>query len=295
MRIDSHIHSHFSLHNEPVQENSKKFMEDLKRAGMDGAVILSPDPESPNRLSPEDRMQNTINFCKEYDTLYPLYWINPLESDALSQVDEAIKKGFYGFKMICSNYSVDCKESMDVLEKIASRQKPVLFHSGICWDGVNSANHHRPGNFEAMLEIPKLKFALAHMSWPWCDECFAVFGKIANAYLMKPETCCEMYIDVTPGTPRGFREEVFRHMFSTEYEYRYNLMFGTDSSAESYNVSWSNEWQERDNAIYEKYVDENLHDFKEHVYGKNVLRFLGISDEVPVKKIPMVAEDSKYE
>lgn len=290
MKIDGHVHTHFDDTYDSSMKMGEKFMEALHLAGMDGAVILSPDPENPKFLSAAERMSNTIDFCKDYDTLYPLYWINPLDEDALWQVDEAISRGFLGFKMICSNYFVDGKEAMAVLEKIASKGRPVLFHSGISWDGVNSANKNRPGNFEALLDIPKIKFTLAHMSWPWCDECFAVYGKMLNAYLTRPENCCEMFVDVTPGTPRAFREEVFRHMFGTEYEYRYNLIFGTDSSVENYNVSWAKEWQDRDNALYEKYAEGDIEDFKEHVYGKNILRFLGVSDEVPQKKIPTVAE-----
>ena len=40
-------------------------------------------------------------------------------------------------------------------------------------------------------------------------------------------------------------------------------------------------------AIYEKIVEKDAEDFKEHVYCKNVLRFLGKSDEEPQKYIPM--------
>lgn len=99
-----------------------------------------------------------------------------------------------------------------------------------------------------------------------------------------------MFIDVTPGTPRVYREEVFRHLLCSDYELRYNLMFGTDSSTDGYNVAWSKEWQERDNALYRQLVSENVEDFMDHVYGKNFLRFLGLSNESPTKKIPMVGE-----
>ena len=235
-------------------------------------------------------MEDCLSLCRGHETLYPFFWIDPLEADALDQVDLAIEKGFIGFKMICSHYNVGCTPSMAVLERVAARGKPVIFHSGICWDGVNSANNHRPGNFEALIDIPRLRFVLAHVGWPWCDECIAVYGKFNNASRLRPDTAAEMFIDVTPGTPRIYREEVFRHLLGSDYELRYNLIFGTDCMAAQYNTAWSKEWQERDNALYEKFVPEDVEDFKEHVYGKNMMRFMGLSDEVITPKIPMVAE-----
>ena len=290
MRIDSHIHTGLDEAYVPGMAKSGDLLGALKLAGMDGAVILSPDPNRCTHMTPEERMKDTLEFCKGTDTLFPFYWIDPLEEGAAEQVDLAVKAGFDGFKIICSHFYPGCQQSMDLLEKISAAGKPVLFHSGILWDGNNSANYNRPGNFEALIEIPKLRFALAHMSWPWCDECFAVYGKFQNAYQRRPEVSCEMFVDVTPGTPRAYREEVFRHMFGTEYEFRYNVMFGTDSFTGGYNVSWSREWQKRDDAIYEQFVQEDMEDFLEHVYYKNVMRFLGKSDEIPVRKIPKCGE-----
>ena len=256
MRLDGHIHTGLRGDYTGTSEREKeKLMANLHKAGFDGGVILSADPVKCRGMDPQKRMEDALAVCKGEEYLFPLYWINPLDSDA------------------CSRYDPGCKESMRVLEKMASLNKPVLFHSGICWDGFNSANHNRPGNFEALIEIPHLRFTLAHVSWPWYDECIAVYGKFLNAHYMRPDLSCEMFIDLTPGTPRGYREEVFRHMVASEYEYRYNLIFGTDSLTTAYNVSWAREWQDRDDALC-----------------RNLMRFLGKSDENPSMKIPMVAD-----
>lgn len=226
----------------------------------------------------------------EMITYSRFFWIDPTEEDALMQVDLAVQKGFVAFKMIPSTYNVACQKSMDVIEKIASKGKSILFHSGICWDGMNSAANHKPANYEALIEIPKLKFCLAHVSWPWYDECIAVYGKFNNAYFTRPETSCEMFIDVTPGTPEVYREEVFRHLLCSGYELRYNLMFGTDCNTGNYNHSWSSKWQKIDNELYDRFIEHDVEDFKEHIYGKNFMRFIGLSDEEPVRTIPMVGE-----
>lgn len=293
MRLDAHIHTGLERadYNVNPKENQKNTMKGLKEAGLDGGVILSVDPLKFADWDPEKRLQDCLDTCDGEENLYPFYYINPLESDALDQVDMAVKAGVYGFKMICSRYVVSDDKCLQVCDKIAKNNKPVLFHSGICWDGVSSANNNKPCNFEALIDIPKIKFCLAHVSWPWYDECIAVYGKFNNAYFRNPNMSCEMFIDVTPGTPRPYREEVFTHLLQwSEYEFRYNLMFGTDSNTSSYNASWAKEWQKRDDALYEKLIPEDVEDFKEHVYYKNVLRFIGVSDEVPQKKIPMIGE-----
>ena len=291
MRIDCHLHTHVGgVYGDFKNFNKSALLEDLKKAGLDGGAIYSLSPIHYPDIPAEERMQAALDVCRDCDTLFPFFWIDPMDEDALNQVDTAIEKGFVAFKMIPSQYNVGCQKSMDVIEKIASKGKSIMFHSGICWDGMNSAANHKPANYEALIEIPKLKFCLAHVSWPWYDECIAVFGKFNNAYYTKPNTSCEMFIDVTPGTPEVYREEVFRHLLCSGYELRYNLMFGTDSNTEKYNSNWSDKWQKIDNELYEKFIPDDVEDFKEHVYGKNFLRFIGVSDEKVDKKIPMVGE-----
>lgn len=292
MRLDSHVHTGLDLSEYSGNKENDQviLLGRMKEAGIDGGVVLSVDPLRYAQWSTEQKLQDVLALCQGADTLFPFYWINPLEADAVAQVDRAVDAGIMGFKMICSEYMPGDQRVMDVLERIARKDKPVLFHSGILWDGMPSANNNRPGNFEALLEIPRLRFCLAHMSWPWYDECFAVYGKFNNAYYRNPGMSCEMFVDVTPGTPRLWREEVFRHLFYSEYEFRYNLMFGTDCYSNKYSVSWAKEWQERDDALWKKFVETDVEDWKEHIYHKNLMRFLGLSDEKPAKKIPMVAE-----
>lgn len=71
-----------------------------------------------------------------------------------------------------------------------------------------SSQYNRPSEFEPLLEINGLKFSLAHISWPWCDELIAVYGKFLNAYAGNPDHSVEMFIDITPGTPPIYRQEV---------------------------------------------------------------------------------------
>ena len=276
MRIDCHIHTRPDFrYMIGGKFDQKAFLADLRAANMDGGCIYSLSPTSYPEIPAEERMQYALDVCEGCDTLFPFFWIDPLEKDALQQVDLAVEKGFAAFKMIPTTYRVDCPEAMAVLGKIAETGKPVMFHSGICWDGIQSGENNKPVIYEAMLKIPRLRFCLAHVSWPWYDECIALYGKMQYAYRKNPETTCEMFIDVTPGTPVPYREEVFRHLLLS-YDMRNKLMFGSDCNTGDYAVEPCLGWQRIDDALYEKYVSGDVEDFKARVYGGNLLRFLGI-------------------
>lgn len=70
----------------------------------------------------------------------------------------------------------------------------------------------------------------------------------------------------------------------------YNVMFGTDSNTENYNTGWAKEWLERDKELFHRFELDQRPGFLEHIYRQNLLRFLGKSDEQPVKKIPLVGQ-----
>jgi len=288
MILDSHIHVH-SSDARPAEEIRRELKRSMAVSGVTGGVLLSSDPDEAGAPCAKDRLMNVMALCEGDEHLYPFYWVNPMNDNALEEVDAAVKAGIAGFKIICSGYYPSHDNCMEVYRRIAAHNKPLLFHSGILWDGKDSARYNRPGEFECMLDINNIKFALAHISWPWCDECLAVYGKFNNAYTVRPDLSCEMFIDITPGTPRNYREQAFSNMLLGDYTMKYNLLFGTDCSANGYSTSWTDEWLARDNSLYKKFVPDDTADFMEHVYSKNLLRFLGKNDEKIEKILPRVA------
>jgi predicted TIM-barrel fold metal-dependent hydrolase len=265
----------------------------MKEAGVDGGMLLSMDPRGDGAVfTAAQRLENLMETAGGHSLLYTAYRIDPTEDDAPAQIDLAVSFGVNAFKVICSRFHPSDGRAMAAYRKIAGAKKPILFHSGICWDGLDSSKNNRPGEFECLLEVPDLRFTLAHVSWPWCDECVAVYGKFNNAYYWRDDVTCEMFIDVTPGTPPLWREEVFRKLFLGDYDVAHNVIFGTDSYAHKYNVKWAADWMRRDGELYEKLAVSEKSGFLEHIYGENLLRFLGLSDEKFEKKIPMVAESS---
>lgn len=286
--IDSHIHMHVGLESD-LDALRKQFLIDISKAGVSATQVMSPDPKRYSNMGFEDRINTVLKFCGNNENLYPFYWINPMEEGFLEQIDIACQRGIYGFKIICSGFYPGDENVIAACKKIAENNKPVLFHSGILWDGKESAKYNRPGEFEALIEIPNLRFCLAHVSWPWTDECIAVYGKFNNAHVRRPDVSCEMFIDVTPGSPHVYRDEIYKRLFGCEYQIKYNLMFGTDCNTEEYNIAWTRDWIETDVPLIKKYNPGDEQDTLEHIYSKNFLRFLGRSNERIEKIYPDVA------
>ena len=246
-RYDGHVHSFAGA------PDSRAYLARLAAAGFRGGIVLSenPDPldDSP-APDPEDAMDRAIGWASASETLYPFYWINPVLDNASDLVDMAVEKGMFGFKVLPGTFMPGDPKALPVYAKMAKAGKPVLFHSGILWDGRSSAKFTRPGNFEDLIDIPNLRFCLAHVSWPWTDECVAVYGKFLNALTVDTRPRAEMFVDVTPGTPEIYRREVLARLFLSGYDTTDHVQFGTDCRTDDYQVGWATGWQKRDDAIY---------------------------------------------
>jgi predicted TIM-barrel fold metal-dependent hydrolase len=244
---------------------------------VDGGVVVSLAPACfpwVNRAySNAERLDNLLWWSRAAQDLYPFYWIDPLEKDAAAQVARAVRRGVRGFKVICSRHAPGHPRAMRVYRAIADAGRPILFHSGILWDGQPSSMHNRPVEFEPLLEIAALRFALAHLSWPWCDECLAVYGKFLNARQRRGGRCAEMFIDVTPGTPPIYREEALRRLFTIGDIAPHHVIFGCDSSVNRYDPRLVRTWMRRDRAVYRRLKLSRA--ALDNVFGASLRRLLG--------------------
>lgn len=270
--FDTHIHS------EPGNIDPVKLLDDMKKAGVWGGAVFSPDPESPlgGGFSYEVRMDCLSKWkVEEEDRILPVLYIHPYEKDAIAKARDAVDRGVRGFKMTCDCYYVYDEKCMDLLRAIAEMDKPVLFHSGILWDGHDSSKYNRPLNWESLINIPGLRFSLAHCSWPWCDETIAMYGKFLNAYVTNPEMSAELYLDTTPGTPKVYRFDLINKIYNCGYDTPRNVLFGTDCTANEYNVDWANYWVANDGKLMDDIGAKNrLHEL---YFSENYKRFFGIT------------------
>jgi hypothetical protein len=104
----------------------------------------------------------------------------------------------------------------------------MLFHSGILYDGRDTSRYNRPAEFECLLDVPGLRFAMAHISWPWCDEMIALYGKFQAAHGSRADVP-ELFIDTTPGTPAIYRRDALTKVFTVGFDVKHNVLFGSDS------------------------------------------------------------------
>lgn len=268
--LDGHIHSAIG------EIEQAELLERMRLAGVSGGVIISNPPSAYRATEPpvtaKRRMEEAIAWTRDAPELFPFFWIDPTEPGALEQVEMAVAAGAAGFKVICNAFDPGDPRAMPVYRAIAQAGKPILFHSGILWDGTSSSVHCRPVLFEALLEVDGLRFALAHVSWPWCDECIAVYSKFLNA-IRRRRLNIEMFIDLTPGTPLIFRQEVLTKLLTVGYDIKRNLIFGTDCSASRYNTESASLWIERDIGIYRLLNLEQQ--VIEDIFANNLMRFLG--------------------
>ena len=287
MILDGHIHMN------KLGTNTEGFKARLSEANVDGGVIISKSPDCFRKdtiigeSSWKSRLADVIRFTEGEKMLFPFFWIDPLETDADEQVRAACDYGVKGFKVICDHYYPYDEKAMRIYNLIANKEKPILFHTGILWDGKPSGLYTRPFEYEALIAVNGLKFAVAHVSWPWYDECIAVYGKFLNAYSRRKDLSVEMFIDTTPGTPVIYRNEVLTKLLTVGYDVLDNIIFGTDCNTSEYNVEWLKEWLNIDGQIYSK-INLKEEDIS-RINGENLLRFLGKSKNEHKKVIPLSA------
>jgi len=285
MRIDCHVHSNIA------DADRADIISNMKAGGFDGGIIFSQSPSRGLGDAPptEKRIDAVLKICGRHKYLFPFFFIDPTEPDALQQVELACNKGIMGFKVICSKHFPCDERAMPVYKKIADLNKPLMFHSGILYDGRNaSGNYNRPCNFEGLLSVDSLRFSLAHVSWPWTDECIAVYGKFCDALYWsdKNSPSGEMFIDLTPGTPiPAYRKPMYDKLLFTGYKIKKNLIYGIDSSTGPYSSNHAKYVLDHDESVFEEYyASGGMYgvkldgDFREYLYYKNVIRFIGLPE-----------------
>ena len=279
---DMHIHA------EDTPADPAGLLENLAKAGIYGACVFSHCPEEFILGKPgipfEARMAELKAWTQGYeDRLFPVLWIHPYEKDIFEKIRIAADAGVAAFKIICNDFFIYEEQPMAVLREIASTGKPVFFHSGILWDGQVSSAHNRPLNWEALLKIEGLRFSMGHCSWPWIDECVAMYGKFLNALSMGH--AAEMFFDITPGTPEIYRRELLTKLYTLGYDVENNVMFGTDSFAHAYSDKWAKKWLETDRKIMDELGVSCA--CRQKLYRDNLMRFLGKTDTAAEKNIPI--------
>lgn len=217
MAIDAHVHSRGN-------ESAAEILKAMDEAGMEKIFLFGPYPGLD-----EDKQRESDNFIAKIaseaqDRIVPFAFIEPRLKGAPQEVERAVTDlGIKAVKMIPMQWYPGGPEARAVYEKVQEMGVPMLFHSGILWGVKDDSQYCRPVYYEALLDYPKIKFAMAHISWPWCDELMAICGKFRAARRD------QIYVDITSGAPRMWKVDALRK--ALVYLGDDTLIFGSDSSA----------------------------------------------------------------
>ncbi len=295
-KFDMHIHTYEQY---PAPE---KFIAELEKAGFYGGCIFSSPPDvigTKPAIDFEKRLDELDRWTKGYeDRIFPVIWMHPTEENAVEKVKIAVDRGVAGFKFILHDIDAGDERCLRLFREIAKYDKPIFFHSGILWSSVldEVAMHNRPVNWEAMLKVPGLRFSLGHCSWPWVDECIALYGRLDDAKkkFEDGEKPCEMFFDLTPGTPDNYREELFTKLVEVDMDNVNNIMFGCDQWAERYKEQRLTHIYEMDRKILDK-LGVSL-EARKRIYHDNLMRFLGKEPYTEkAERIPFVNKEGVSE
>lgn len=289
--IDCHIHSTGS-------ESIDTILKGMDSAGVDKAIIFSPYP-SETRMTdifpkprsgvtrymefsyPDvtvEKQREVIEFIASIqreapDRVIGFVWLEPRLKDAAQILEWAVtSKEIRGVKMIPDHWYPYDEFMYPVYEKTEKLGVPIIFHSGILFGFKDSSRFCRPVNYEVLLSFPDLKFALAHISWPWVDECIALWGRFRSytiRELGKSREDIRMFIDITPGTPLIYRRSALQKLIA--YGAEDYMLFGTDCRASR--IEYAKQHIERDTSILRQMIGVSEETVGK-IMGGNALRFL---------------------
>ncbi len=249
---DGHIHTQGGPCDPP-----EVFLEKTHSCGIACGTIFSVHSAKYRPIPDYDqRAKSRIDWILEYTSrtpgFLPYFFADLSDADILEQIEYARKGGIRGYKVICDgDYSVG--DHLEAIAAMAETGLPVMFHSGVDNYPHLSSPNNRPIAFEKMLNVRGLRFSLAHIGWPWCDEFVGIFAKFSFARSADgPGVHAEMYVDVTPGTPGIFRREAMRKLYLAGYNVRPRTFWGTDRIINNYKPDLVRRMMARDFAIIDE-------------------------------------------
>ena len=216
--VDCHVHM---IAETP---NAAPILEAMDRNGVARLLVISNNERKSLDITREN-LQKTSALCAQApDRLTGLAWLEP----AIPGMDELAKRAlgdlrFAGIKHIPDHWYVTDERLEPWWELMDDLGAAILFHTGILYGHEDGSRFCHPIYLEKLLHYPRIRFAMAHISWPWCEECLAVMGRMRAAG--NPQW--QSYIDITVGTPPHIRKQALSNALSFCGPDR--LMFGTDS------------------------------------------------------------------
>jgi len=195
-------------------------------AGIEKAVLLPIDCRRARKYSVSSNEQ-VADLCTMSERFIGFASVDPEKKGAARELEQAVKKlGLRGLKLdpALQDFRPNDRKAMAVYEAAAGLGIPLLIHAGMSWAPATPLARGNPILLEeAIRDLPKLNFVLAHWGWPWVWEATALALKYPNVYL---DTSC-LYYD----SPKEFYQFVFSKQIPTtliERSLRNQVVFGSN-------------------------------------------------------------------
>ena len=144
---------------------------------------------------------------------------------ALEEYVALTDMGYAGLKIIPDHWYATDESLEPFWVRMDELGAHILFHTGILYGFEDGSRFCRPVYLEKLLHYPDIHFAMAHISWPWCEECLAVMGRMKAATRDTGQPW-QSYVDITPGTPAHIRKQALAN--AIDFCGPERIMFGTD-------------------------------------------------------------------
>lgn len=139
-------------------------------------------------LSAEIPSNLVSNYVRQYpEKLIGVAGIDPTNlTEALEEMQRADQE--HGMRAItvspaAQDFHPSDSRAMQVFSEAARLKKPVFVHQGIHFSPASKMEFARPSLLdEVARELPQLKLVIAHLGYPWIDECIVLLGKHPNVY-----------------------------------------------------------------------------------------------------------------
>jgi len=256
--IDVHVH----LRGKASRNDVEAFVE---RTGVESLCLFSSCPLDPN----EDARRNIEALAeltgKCPGLIHPFTWVDAVDDEAVVVTEWAVQAcGMVGVKLLPRNFHPADPRVQEVYAAAGRLGVPILIHTGILWSPGVNADHCRPANMEVMWHHPETVFAMAHIGWPWTDECIAVAQKLNR---MRPELD-QVFVDITPGTPPSYRQDALAKCL--ENVHADHMLYGSDAGIPSSVVPEGN-WR-KDSQLLDR-LGVSPED-QQRIFSGNAARFL---------------------
>lgn len=219
--IDCHVHIADTI------TDIQPIIEAMDQNGVDRMLVFSKN-ERESLQTTLANLEHAKDICGQSGgRLTPIAWLEPTIKGMADLAKRALlDMGFKGIKIIPDHWFVYEERLEPWWELMNELEASILFHTGILYAHEDGSRFCKPVYLEKLLHYPKIKFAMAHISWPWCEECLAVMGRMRAAVGWDKEKW-QSYIDITQGTPRHIRKQALAS--AIDFCGPDRMMFGTDS------------------------------------------------------------------